>query len=606
MKRRFFKPVLCLLLTGAMLFWNTAAAGATETMQMSGSTGNIAAAGTVTGKEEVLYGLLDAAGAVQTVYAVNALEVTEAGTVTDFGAYDTVKNLTDTGEIVNENGAVTMQADKGRFYYQGTLQTKQLPWTIHIAYALDGQAIAPDELAGQSGDLVISIQTARNQAANAVFYENYLLQISLTLATDTCSQITAPGATVASAGADKMVTFTVLPGTNGDLSVLAKVDDFEMDGISISAVPYTMEIDIGDTSEWTDGIETLAAAVGDLNDGVKTLQNGAVALQQGIDELSTGGAVYQSGVQALADESETLRNGSAQILAALQEMEAALPSADELDLSALQSLPEGLATLSGTLSGLSEQINALSDSYATALAALDNAIAAIPDTAVSDEELAALQQNNPDSAALSTLLETYQAAQAVKAVYTAVSPAFTAVQTTLPQFAAALKQMGQTLQTAAGEMQTVLSQADGLSDLLSGLQTLQQQYAVFDEGLAEYTAGVQTVSDSYSALQAGLSGVQTGAGELTGGMQTFSNGLSQLNDNTAALPQQLGDAIEQMTKQYSGAKFSPVSFVSEKNQNVTAVQFVLQTAAIQKPVKTVTQTPKEKETFWDQLQNLFS
>ena len=45
-----------------------------------------------------------------------------------------------------------------------------------------------------------------------LFYENYMLQISITLDMDKSSDIQAPDAVLANAGKNKVAAYTVLPG----------------------------------------------------------------------------------------------------------------------------------------------------------------------------------------------------------------------------------------------------------------------------------------------------------------------------------------------------------------------------------------------------------
>lgn len=59
-------------------------------------------------------------------------------------------NLSDTTPINYSDGAVTLEAEPGRRYYEGTLSSVELPWNIEISYYLDGQEIAPAELGGKS------------------------------------------------------------------------------------------------------------------------------------------------------------------------------------------------------------------------------------------------------------------------------------------------------------------------------------------------------------------------------------------------------------------------------------------------------------------------
>ena len=111
--------------------------------------------------EEVIYARLGADGTPKEGYAVVALNVSSAGTVTHYGDYSAVVNLSDTTPIGYADNTVTMDAEPGRWYYEGTLSTVELPWNIEISCFLDGEEISPDELGGKSGELEINIRAKR-------------------------------------------------------------------------------------------------------------------------------------------------------------------------------------------------------------------------------------------------------------------------------------------------------------------------------------------------------------------------------------------------------------------------------------------------------------
>src|SRR5690625_6543476 len=75
------------------------------------------------------------------MYVVNSFQVTEPGSLVDYGPYESVRNLTDLTDITLENdNEVHFEAEsKQDFFYQGTLDNQALPWNISITYVLDGE-----------------------------------------------------------------------------------------------------------------------------------------------------------------------------------------------------------------------------------------------------------------------------------------------------------------------------------------------------------------------------------------------------------------------------------------------------------------------------------
>ena len=388
--------------------------------------------------EEVIYARLDATGAPKEGYAVVALNVSQAGTVTHYGDYSSVVNLSDSTPISYSEGEVTLDAAAGRSYYEGTLSEVELPWNIEISYKLDGKAVAPEELGGASGQLEIAIKTSKNEAVSGGFYDNYLLQFTITLDADLCENVVVTGGTAANAGGSKTVSLMVLPGSDGDVGLTADVRDFRMDGMTIAAVPYDVADSLGDMSEVTDGLGQLVDAISQLSDGASQLSSGASQLRSGASQYGSGLTELAAGSAQLTEASDKI----AESLAQVGSMGGQLPSGGTVSLSSLTQLPGALRQLKAGLDQISSGIDELSEGYSAAYTALSDAIGSIPAAGVTEEDIAALMTANPDSAALASLIANYQAAQTVKGTWEQTKAAFAAVQQNLPTFSKSLASLG--------------------------------------------------------------------------------------------------------------------------------------------------------------------
>lgn len=63
--------------------------------------------------------------------------------------------------------------------------------------------------------------------------------------------------------------------------------------------------------------------------------------------------------------------------------------------------------------------------------------------------------------------------------------------------------------------------------------------------------------------------------------------------------------MNDMIDSVSGGNYETVSFVSDKNENVEAVQFVIKTSAIEKEETVETATDDEKLSVWQKFIKLF-
>lgn len=568
--------------------------------------------GTIHSKDEVVYASLTANGTAEDVYVVNILDVVHPGIVKDFGDYTNLKNLSTTEPIVKTDEGIKVESEVGKFYYQGDLNKAQLPWIFEISYLLDGQPADVASLTGKTGKLEIKIKTKQNPDADKSFYQYYLLQISLLLNMDKCSEIVTEGGTLANAGNKKQVTFTGMPGKDGDFSVSTNVEDFELSGIDIAAVPFSMDIELPDTTELTSGLSQLSTAMQQLDEGVLGLKDGIGMLNGAAAQLKNGSVEYLNGMNALAGQSQNLVSASSSIYNALEKISISLENEmGNLDMGELAMLPAGLSQAAEGLAGIGGGLDLLKTNYDAAYSALDQAIASIPGDAISQDDIQRLYMENPDNPAVNSLVNAYTTAMTVKGTYAQIQPAFLAVSGALEDSEAGIMEISGMLNTLSAQLTENLEKLDiqaSLSGLFSGLMELKSQYGLFHNGLVEYTEGVNRLSGAYSELNGGFSQLASGMGDVAAGAYTLSEGTGTLRERTQGLPDQVAEEIEAMTAEYDMSDFKPVSFVSADNTNVNSVQFVIKAGGVKlEKEKTEEQnTEKEPEGFWEKFQDLFT
>lgn len=270
-------------------------------------------------KDENVYVTLGQDGSVSGIYVINEFSSEEGGEISDYGKYSSLKNLIDESEIKMENGHITADMPKGKFYYQGNMDSGEIPWNISICYFLDGEEISADELAGKSGDLKIKIQTGKNSDGDETFFENYLLQATVVLNTEKCSQIQAEGVTAGNVGVNRQLVYTIMPGEKKEIEITAKVQEFEMEGITFQGVPMSLgisedmldEVDLtAQTKELTDAVAQLDDGVGELKKGTKAATDGGTQLAEGIGQLTKGTSALNTGGSALAQGTTSLLDGT--------------------------------------------------------------------------------------------------------------------------------------------------------------------------------------------------------------------------------------------------------------------------------------------------------
>ena len=301
-------------------------------------------------KEEVVYAKLDPSGQVQRLYTVNHFGGTAGRTITDYGDYTAVRNMTTTDPIAYADGAATLtpSAD-GDLYYEGTMDpSTPLPWLIQIHYILDGTEIDPAALAGRSGALIIRINVQPNPACQGDWFDQYALQTTVTLDTASASNIRAAGGTIASVGSQRQIIFTLLPGQTSEVEVAADVTNFSMPAITLNGIQLQLKLDINGVA-LTNRLSQLTTGTGQLDEGAAALSAGIAALEQGLTLLT--------------DQNALLTGGSAAVNSALLQLQSALSgisaSNDQLTmlLDASKQIGSGIDQLDDGVALLESQVN---------------------------------------------------------------------------------------------------------------------------------------------------------------------------------------------------------------------------------------------------------
>lgn len=590
-------------------------------------------------KEEVIYIMADAAGEVRDVYAVN---IFGKGSHTDYGDYQNLKILNTKDELktLTDGYSFTTEADK--VYVQGTLPDAEIPWDISIRYFLDGKELSAEELAGKSGKLEIRFQVQKNAKCKTDFYEGCALQADFTLDTKICKDITAPDATLANVGANKQLTYTILPNKGIETSIFADVTDFEMPSAAINGVKLNLNMTV-DTSEFSDKIEELTDGIGKLDDGAKSLSDGtdslkdgtkslkdgsqklasgADTLDSGIAKLEGGVKSVQDGLNALYEQNDALSGGSSQVKDALDTIQSALNSVSA-DTESLRTLldasgkiAEGITSLQSGADALQQgasyaayqnamlqynmDVTALHNGNAAALRTLNQQLdgltaglqAASGDAAKTAEIQAQIEQTKQ---LMSLLTGNDGLIQATKVYLDGLYDGAQKVSGGLSQLTGSYGEFHGGLQTLVDTLSGMLVQLSSLSD---GITELASQYSGLDSGIHQYTDGVAQILSGYQSLTSGASALTNGSKELKSGADELKKGVSSLYDGTEDLSdgsQQLADGTGELREKTDGIDEKIDSEIDAlldeiKGRDLTDVSFVSEKNTAVKSVQFVIKT----------------
>lgn len=551
----------------------------------SPNTAYAADSNTAAEKDEVVYVKADANAAVQGIYVVNIFDSDTNAQVKDPANYKSVINLSTTQALQQENGEVEISATANEpFYYQGILDANtQLPWTIKLTYYLDGKEVAPENLAGASGQLKVVLDVSPVETGDVSdFSTSYILQAQGTFAEDAFTITDGGGATIAHSGSDQVTTCLVLPGEEATFEISGTAHDFNYEGWQIACMSLSLSIDIAsqDTSELTsktkeleDGTSKLSSGASEISSASAQIEDGAQSLAAGTNELANGVESAASGLGQLSASSSSLTGGWNKVSAGIK---AAISAINQLKAGS-DSFQQGIEAKAGEYASAAAQLASAQAAYAQAAQSAQAAIA------------------SGDSATI---------AQAVAQMNTCAQ--------TLAQVSAASGAYG----ALSGVLDSYSDLGNGITTLANSTETLGSGVDSFGEGLSTYTSGVNTASEGTVQLQAGTTQLQEGANtlsnatsQLSSGTKTLATSTKTLADSVRGLDQKILDELQNTIDEKFGKDFQAHSYVVPSNTNVNAVQFVYVVEGISEPEDSADDTSsnsEENQTFLDRLVALFT
>ena len=547
--------------------------------------------------DESMYVNLDYYGNIDKVNVVKGCDLNGQTSFTDYGNYTDVTNMSDYTEPMIEGNKVTWNVSpdfKGRFYYKGGLDTKQvaLPWNFDVSYKLNGVPKNADELAGASGLIEIHIDAKFNDSADVKEYykDNFVLAVAVMVDTNDCYSLEADGAQKQNVGSNSAVVFTALPGEDGDFTVRIGTDSFETSGVFMAMTPLTGS-DLEHVKDLKEAKDTWKESGDEMHDSmqqmalsVEAMRDGINSLQNGMNSAESARKTWSGAKDSILDGNdrtlETLSAVSDQLEAMIPHLETAKEAADTAhdslgDIvntvremqdplnklhSALKGIKSGSADMSGQVSPLNQlmqQIIALDatlqaseQAYVTALASMGVSLQNVDDDYYLDGEV---ELYDDRVATASNASSSSAAASAAAAAASGVTLSQGQLLQTLVTKKAALEKLSAASNKLASELSGLL---DDVSDAAKYTAELTDSL----EMLTEDTAALYDSMDSYySDLQASLDDSEELLNRTTEAMNTsistaaiVQNTLRNSSDNLdAATRDSIRGTLELLDKSLS-------------------------------------------------------
>lgn len=326
--------------------------------------------------DEAYYAMTDYYGNLTDGSVVKSYRTNGIATLTDYGDYDEIINLTD-GTVPARNGGMTTfrldeKALPGTFYFEGktTKPFQQLPWTISMSYTLNGVPTKAEDLAGQAGVVEIHLDIVPNERASEYARNNYTLEAMAIFNQDDILSLEAPGAQVQLIGNLRAVLFLGLPGEECHYTIRVGSEDFAFGGMTFLMVPATLSQleEIAKLSERKDDLEDnynkLSGSMDSLLDAMTAMTGSLNASANGLEQLNKARGIFSDGKGVIYSGTDTLREDLFNLADVLEPVEGQIEALSKTisdSKSTLRSMTNTVSDLKGDLKDVESALRDLED-----------------------------------------------------------------------------------------------------------------------------------------------------------------------------------------------------------------------------------------------------
>ena len=283
--------------------------------------------------DEAYYAMTDYYGNLTDGSVVKSYRTNGIATLTDYGDYDEIINLTDGTMPARNGGMTTFRLDEktlpGTFYFEGktTKPFQQLPWTISMSYTLNGVPTKAEDLAGQAGVVEIRLDIVPNERASEYARNNYTLEAMTIFNQDDILSLEAPGAQVQLIGNLRAVLFLGLPGEECHYTIRVGSEYFAFGGMTFLMVPATLSQleEIAKLSERKDDLEDnynkLSGSIDSLLDAMTAMTGSLNASANGLEQLNKARGIFSDGKGVIYSGTDALREDLSNLADVLEPVE---------------------------------------------------------------------------------------------------------------------------------------------------------------------------------------------------------------------------------------------------------------------------------------------
>ena len=510
-------------------------------------------------KDETVYSNLKSDGEeYKTIVTTHIINEEDEKLLKDMTDLLNIENTSGDEKFTQDGESIVWEANKNDIYYKGETK-KELPIDINVKYELDGKEIKPEEIAGKTGKVKITIEITNKDEHEVTIkgktekmYTPFVVATGTYIDNDNNKNIEVKNGKIIDDGSKTMVIGLTFPGMQESLNIdkekleiptnieiTMDSQNFEMKNIINYVTPKVIEetnLDIfNKLDEIYEKVNTLQSASKQIEDGAKTLAEGTTtyvekseefnnAINKFTEGISTANKSYiqlDDGINSLNNSIPTLTSGSKQISDGLNQVNVGVKTMnDKLSASGeeIVALQTGMQSISNGISNLNSNI--VVEDNSSKISAINNQITN------NGQSIAKLNKSNQE---MSELLQDETLSEDIKVVINNQIDANTESITNLVED-------NNYLQETINSLITV--------------QTIKENLNQLEEGSKQATQGINTFIGNIGELNQGLSSLYDNTGKLTLGANTLYDGTLTLRSGSNQLKvgsKQMKDGLSILT-----------------------------------------------------------
>lgn len=313
--------------------------------------------------DETYYATLDPYGALLDSSVVKSFRTYGADSITDYGSYSQIINLTDGREGLQKDGQVSFDlsgSNPEQFYFEGKTEQpfQEFPWKLTISYTLNGLPAKAEDLAGEKGLVEIHLDAVPVPTASEYSRNNLFLTAMSAFNGDDILSLEAPGAQVQLLGNLRCALFMIMPGEEQHFVIRVGSDNFSYSGMVFFAAPATLDqlSKVKELKEAKEAAEDSYHAIQDSMDvilnSLEGMSGNLNATAAGLDQLDKGRDIISKGKGQAYGSLDTALDAMGPLTQSMQPIPEHLSKTKE----ALTETTAALNQISNILTGLRPEV----------------------------------------------------------------------------------------------------------------------------------------------------------------------------------------------------------------------------------------------------------